>query len=333
MKTKIIATIGPSTQTKEVIEKMVQAGVNVFRLNMSHGTVGWNEKMVKLIQSTTNAEVLLDTKGPEIRTCHVEHDVHLAKGEELLIVDDSREQEEFDPQKCVPVTYDKIASIVKEGSQIIIDSGAVIVEVTKIEEGVVWTKTLRGGKVTSRRHVNLPGAYIDLPILTKWDEKNLVMGAKNDVDKIALSFTRNVEDIRIARKFLKKEGSKARIIAKIENQEALENIDAIIDEADEVMVARGDLGVEVMWYTIPQIEQDIINKCNEKNTPVIVATEMMASMKDNPRPTRAETMDVAIAVQVGANYVMLSDETTVGHYPVQTVKAMKQIAEYAENNK
>lgn len=331
MKTKIIATVGPATQSPEMLKELEKEGVSVFRLNMSHGTVGWNESMVQLIHENTSAKVLLDTKGPEIRTCHVEHDVHVTKGETIIIADERHNPHEFDPLQCILVTYEKIASIVKNGMKIIIDSGSVILEVEKIENGVVWTKVLRPGVITSRRHVNIPGAYIDLPILTDMDEKNLLMGIKQGFDKVAVSFTRHAEDVRQVRQFLAKHGGKAIIVAKIENQEALENIDEIIAEADEIMIARGDLGVEIMWYEVPHREFEILEKCKKAGRQVIVATEMMTSMKESPRPTRAEVMDVTIAVKSGANFVMLSDETTVGKFPAQTVKAMRQIAEYTES--
>lgn len=332
MKTKIIATMGPAVESVEKIKQLITAGVSFFRLNLSHGTVSWNEGIIEKIRDNTDAEIILDTKGPEIRTCLMEHAVHVESGQELVITTSTYATKDFGRIKKIAVTYDAILTIVKPGDSIAIDSGKIMTEVLRISSDAIYTKVLTGGIITSTRHVNLPGVLIDLPILTEGDKLNLLMGCKYGVDKVAVSFVRGKKDVEDVRAFLTSNGSKAKIVSKIEHVAAMENLDEIIEVSDEIMVARGDLGIEIPWYSVAIAEELIIKKCKEKKCPVIVATQMMSSMQNNAIPTRAEVMDVTIAVQLGAGCVMLSEETTIGKFPIETVKSMKMIAEYAEEH-
>lgn len=326
MKTQIIATLGPVTQDEEKIKELIDAGVSVLRINMSHGNVEWTKGIVEKIRKSTDARIMLDTKGPEIRVSKVPQAIEIQNNEMVQI---AYEKDATSPE-IIPVTYPGISNILKAGDKIVIDSGKMVARVDHIEGSIIYALVIQGGTITSGRHLNLPGVYIDLPILTESDKENITAAASFQFDKLALSFVRNKEDIEEARAFLKTLNVEAKIISKIEHVAALENLMEIIEASDEIMVARGDLGVEIPWHKIAVKEEQIIQACKEKGKPVIVATQMLLSMQENAIPTRAEVMDVTIAVQLGANFIMLSDETTVGKYPKETVQAMKKIAEYAE---
>ncbi len=327
-KTKIVATIGPATETKEMFTRILDAGVNVARINMSHGTYEEQSRKIKTIKAVAKKEgyplaILLDLCGPKIRIGDfADGVVELVEGSELVLTG----------QKCVGdasrvhFSYPHIETDIKAGMTLMLDDGKKKLLVTKVVGTDIYTKVIVGGTTKSRRGVNIPGAYLSIDALTAKDKKDLVFGLEQGIDFVALSFVRTAEDIDALRKLLKKYKSHAQIVAKIETQEAVEHIDAIIERADAIMVARGDLAIEVGPEKVPSLQKDIINKCNEVGKPVIVATQMLESMITTPVPTRAEVSDVANAIFDGADAVMLSEETTLGKYPVQAVQMMHDIA-------
>ncbi len=329
MQTKIIATIGPDTRDMESLKKIYKAGARIFRLNMSHGSKDWHAKTIENIQSVAaDIEVMLDTKGPEIRTG--DEVMTLNNNEKLVIYTKDKPKTKY---KTLFSNYPYFAKTVKKWQIIVINEGKSLAEVIEIKQDYVITTVTQWGNITPKRHLNLPGCHLKIDILTKDDITNLSLVKEYKIHKVAASFVRNAEDIRTIRKLLKSYGSNAEIIAKIENQEGVDNIEEILKETDGIMVARWDLWVEVPWCTIPVIEEKLIKACNQADKFVIVATQMLSTMVKNPYPTRAEVTDVAVAVQFGADAVMLSDETANWGYPDIAVKTMKKIAEYAEQNK
>ncbi len=321
--TKIVATLGPASDSEEKIRKLYEAGVNVFRLNFSHGNHTYFRKLIKNIRKVSEkAGIMLDTKGPEVRT-------GMIKDGEIIIQDSQKiiftnKQIEGDCNK-VTINYKKLDNL-KKGNRILIDDGLIEAEVLgKVKEGIK-AKILNGGILGSRKTVSIQGHSVELPFLSKKDKEDLAFGAKQGVDFIAASFVRTKKDIAELRSFLAKKRSKAMIISKIEHWQAIDNIKDIVSASDGVMVARGDLGVEVNLQKVPQMQANIINLCNELGKPVIVATQMLESMKHNPRPTRAEISDVAHAIIQGADAIMLSGETAAGKYPVHAVKIMTKMA-------
>lgn len=333
-KTKIVATIGPASESQEMLEKLSKAGMNVCRLNFSHGTHEGALVQVQNIRAVaeklqTPIAILQDLSGPKIRIGDFYQErVILKKGTIFTLT----------TKACVGdetkafVNYKALPKEVKKGNIILLDDGKKALEVISVSEDEVKCRVTVGGETKGRRGVNLPGVSLKISCLTPKDKKDLVFGIEQNVDFVALSFVRRASDIRELRGILAKSKSTAKIIAKIETHEAIENIDAIIEETDGVMVARGDLAVEVPAEQVPILQKMIIEKCNVAGKPVIVATQMMESMIKTPVPTRAEVSDVANSILDGADAVMLSEESALGSYPVETVAMMQKVALMMEKN-
>ncbi|MEZ5539402.1 MAG: pyruvate kinase [Pseudomonadales bacterium] len=330
-KTKIICTIGPATESYEMLKKMAQAGMNVVRLNMSHGDHHSHAKVIKAVK-TLNKELqhpiplLLDTQGPEIRTGTLKNDLELKRGD---IISVSARADDVE-STSLNINYHDLINDVKIGDKITVDNGIINLEVLEVQGRVMRCKVLDGGRLKSRRHVNLPGIRVNLPAITTKDREDILFGMKQEVDFIALSFVREANDIRELRKLLGSKADKIKIIAKIEDQEGVKNIEEIVAAADGVMVARGDLGVEINIEDLPNVQRQIVRLCQEHGKRVIVATHLLESMIENPIPTRAEVTDVANAIEEEVDCIMLSGETTVGKYPLRCVEYMDRIARTTE---
>ena len=334
-KTKVVATIGPACSDKEVLKKMILAGVNVARLNFSHGTHQEQKQKIDTIKEARkaldkNIAILLDTKGPEIRTGKFEkNEATLTEGQSFILTT----EEVLGNETICSVTYKDIAKDVAVGDRILIDDGLIELSVVEISKNQVNCIVNNTGIVKDNKGVNIPGVRLNLPSITEKDYADILFGIENQVDFIAASFVRKAKDIEEIRTILKHNGGgDIRIIAKIENQEGLDNLDAIIEAADGVMVARGDLGVEIPQEQVPLAQKNIIKKCNMAGKPVITATQMLDSMMRNPRPTRAEVADVANAIFDGTDAIMLSGETAAGKYPIESVQSMTEIALAVEEN-
>ncbi|MGM0945629.1 MAG: pyruvate kinase [Bacteroidota bacterium] len=333
-KTKILATIGPASNNYETIKSLAAAGANVFRLNFSHGTHDIHQEVVKIIRRINkelncNLGILQDLQGPKIRVGEVENNgVEINPGDQITITNDPV----VGTKSLVSTVYQNLPNDVEEGDRILIDDGNLELVVNSTDGKNVNCTVIHGGILKSRKGINLPNTKVSAPSLTEKDLEDLEFGLAQEVDWIALSFVRSAEDIHDLRERIQKAGKSCKIVAKIEKPEALENIDAIIEATDAIMVARGDLGVEVPMEIVPLWQKRMVEKCKLACKPVIIATQMMESMIVNPRPTRAETNDVGNAVLDGADAVMLSAETASGNYPVHAVKAMSSIISYLESN-
>ncbi len=333
--TKIIATIGPATSSPEMLEQLLLAGMNVVRINASHGDHNDHKEIIENIRKLdeelgANTAILLDLQGPKLRIGELEGDkMELETGSELVI----RVGEEIGSKGVVFTNYDSFANDVNPGEPVLLDDGKIQLEVISSDSKTeVVCKVIFGGTLWPRKGINLPKTVISLPCITEKDEIDLAFALDQNVDWIGLSFVRNPNDIVQLRERIKKENKHARIVAKIEKPEAVEKLDEIIEVTDAVMIARGDLGVEIPMEEVPLIQREIIEKCLSASRPVIVATQMMESMIENSTPTRAEVNDVASAVFDGTDAVMLSAETSVGKFPVHTVQAMCQIIKTAEDS-
>lgn len=328
-KTKIVCTIGPSSESPEIIEDLIKNGMNVARLNFSHGTHEEHLAKMKTIRKVRRKlnrpiAIMLDTKGPEIRTGNFNIDeVFLKPGDVFTLT--TRDVE--GTEEIVSVSYKGLPNDVEVGSVIYIDDGLVQLEVTEIKDGTdVVCRALNNGVLSNHKGVNLPGSKTNLPAITPKDIDDIKFGIENDIDLIAASFVRKKEDVYEIRRILEDNGGEhIKIISKIESQEGVDNIEEIIEASDGIMVARGDLGVEIRTELIPIVQKEIIRKANKAAKPVITATQMLDSMIRNPRPTRAETTDVANAIIDGTDCVMLSGETAGGKYPVEAVSTMRNI--------
>jgi len=334
-KTKIICTIGPATESIEMLEKLANAGMNVARLNMSHGDHASHAKIIQAIQSLNKKlnhpiAVLLDTQGPEIRTGDMVNDLHLTEGDTISIVARGAEDVE---SSSIHINYEDLINDVDVGDMITVDNGLINLEVLSKEDRVMQVKVIDGGLLKSKRHVNLPGIRVNLPAITDKDRRDIEFGMQQGVDFIALSFVRQADDIHELRELLGDKADKTKIVAKLEDQEAITNMVDIIAAADGIMVARGDLGVEIPLEVLPRIQRRIIRTCAEMGKRVIVATHMLESMIENPIPTRAEVTDVANAVYEEADAIMLSGETTVGKYPVKCVEILNRISRSTESSR
>lgn len=333
-KTKIVATIGPASSSKEALLMLVKEGVDVFRLNFSHGT---HEDHLKVINNLTEiietydipVGILADLQGPKLRVGEIEGgSLELLKGDVLTFV----------PEPClgnrerIYMSYESFAQDVNVGERVLVDDGKLVLEVIEIKGQKVKLEVKHGTSISSKKGVNLPETKVTLPSLTEKDLKDLEFILTQPVNWIALSFVRHVKDILELKAIIEERSHYAKVIAKIEKPEAVKHLKAIVNATDAVMVARGDLGVEVPMEKLPAIQKDIIKRCLQKAKPVIVATQMMESMIENPSPTRAEITDVANAVLDGADAVMLSGETSVGAHPDLVVKAMNKIIHEAENH-
>ncbi|QJC38258.1 pyruvate kinase PykF [Enterobacteriaceae endosymbiont of Donacia marginata] len=331
-KTKIVCTIGPSSESKYILSNLLNLGMNIIRLNFSHGTHDDHQKRIdtlkKIIKKTgKNAAILLDTKGPEIRTMKLYQgkDVYLYTGKKFILTTD---KSVIGNNKCVAITYPSLINDLNIGNKILIDDGLIAMKVLKIINDKIICKILNNGKLSENKSINLPGISIKLPSLSKKDKYDLIFACKNKIDYIAASFIRKKQDILEIKKFLEKHnGNDIKIIAKIENQEGLNNFDEILEVSDGIMVARGDLGVEIPVENVIFAQKMIIKKCNYFGKVVITATQMLDSMIKNPRPTRAEAGDVANAILDGTDAVMLSGESANGRYPLEAVSIMATICE------
>jgi pyruvate kinase len=332
-RTKIVATMGPASNTEERLEALIQAGMNVARLNFSHGEHAIHGQTIANVRKVdeklgTHTALLADLQGPKLRIGELEGgQIDLTKGEELLI----RTGKETGTSGVVYTSYLQFARDVKAGEPVLMDDGKLELRVLETDgEGEVRCEVVHGGVLKPRKGINLPSTAISLPCITEKDAADLAYALEQDVDWIGLSFVRNAQDIVELRERIEAEGKHTRIIAKIEKPEALEDLDGILEETDAVMIARGDLGVEIPKQEVPLVQKDIIQRCMHMGKPVIVATQMMESMIEASVPTRAEVNDVANAVLDGADAVMLSAETSVGAYPVEAVTAMTDIIESME---
>ncbi|MCG1163912.1 pyruvate kinase [Staphylococcus epidermidis] len=333
-KTKIVCTIGPASESEEMLEKLMNAGMNVARLNFSHGSheehkarIDTIRKVAKRLNKTIG--LLLDTKGPEIRTHNMKDGlIVLEKGKEVIV---SMDEVEGTPEKF-SVTYENLINDVNIGSHILLDDGLVELQVKEInkDKGEVKCDILNTGELKNKKGVNLPGVKVNLPGITDKDADDIRFGIKENVDFIAASFVRRPSDVLDIRQILEEEKAEITIFPKIENQEGIDNIEEILEVSDGLMVARGDMGVEIPPESVPMVQKDLIRKCNKLGKPVITATQMLDSMQRNPRATRAEASDVANAIYDGTDAVMLSGETAAGQYPEEAVKTMRNIAVSAE---
>ena len=331
-KTKIVCTIGPKTESKEVLKQLLEAGMNVMRLNFSHGDYEEHGRRISnlrevMAETGMRAAILLDTKGPEIRTIKLEggNDVSLVAGQEFTFTTD---RTVIGNNKIVAVTYEGFASDLKAGDTVLVDDGLIAMEVKEVSGNKVKCIVKNNGDLGENKGINLPNVSVNLPALAEKDINDLKFGCEQGIDFVAASFIRKAEDVLAVRKVLCENGGEnVKIISKIENQEGLNNFNEILEVTDGVMVARGDLGVEIPVEEVPFAQKMMIEKCNEAGKPVITATQMLDSMIKNPRPTRAEANDVANAIIDGTDAVMLSGETAKGKYPVEAVKVMARIAE------
>ena len=331
-RTKIICTLGPATNSLEKIIELIHAGMDVARLNFSHGSHAEHKARIDLVREASRRTgkpiaILQDLQGPKIRIGTLEKTVLLKQGERLIITTDDI----IGTYDRVSTTYKEIVYDVQRGDRILIDDGLLEVKVLDKTDREVITEVVVGGLLKSQKGLNLPGVNMSVPSLSEKDIEDAHFGLDNEVDMIALSFVRTAKDIQQLSDIIRSRGKNAWIVAKIERPEAIENIDEIIAAANAVMVARGDLGVEMKTSAVPVLQKLIVQKCNAAYKPVIIATQMLESMTENPRPTRAEASDVANAVFDGTDAVMLSGETAAGKYPVETVKTMCEIINSVES--
>ncbi|MEK3852875.1 pyruvate kinase [Cytobacillus sp. FSL H8-0458] len=335
-KTKIVCTIGPASESVEKLTQLIEAGMNVARLNFSHGDFEEHGQRIQNIREASaktgkTVAILLDTKGPEIRTNNmVDGAIELRAGENIII---SMNEVEGTAEKF-SVTYAGLIEDVHTGSKILLDDGLIGLEVTKIDKAnsEIHTKILNSGTLKNKKGVNVPGVSVNLPGITEKDAQDIIFGIEQGVDFIAASFVRRASDVLEIRQLLEEHNaSYINIIPKIENQEGVDNIEEILEISDGLMVARGDLGVEIPAEEVPLVQKKLIKKCNAQGKPVITATQMLDSMQRNPRPTRAEASDVANAIFDGTDAIMLSGETAAGSYPVEAVQTMHNIASRAES--
>ncbi|WP_243291243.1 pyruvate kinase [Bacillus sp. FJAT-47783] len=334
-KTKIVCTIGPASESVETLEKLMEAGMNVTRLNFSHGDYEEHGARIENIRKAAqklgkNVAILLDTKGPEIRTHTMENGaIELQAGSNLIV----SMTEVVGTTEKISVTYEGLIDDVHLGSTILLDDGLIGLEVVDIDKAnnEIKTKVLNSGTLKNKKGVNVPGVSVKLPGITEKDAKDIVFGIEQGVDFIAASFVRRASDVLEIRELLEEHRAEnIQIIPKIENQEGVDNIDEILEVSDGLMVARGDLGVEIPAEEVPLVQKELIQKCNKLGKPVITATQMLDSMQRNPRPTRAEASDVANAIFDGTDAIMLSGETAAGSYPVEAVQTMHNIASRVE---
>lgn len=334
-KTKIVCTIGPSSESLENVKKLILAGMNVARLNFSHGDFEEHGNRIKNIRQACkelnkNVAILLDTKGPEIRTGKLEVEpIELVQDEFITLTT----EEILGTKDRISITYKDLPSDVEPGSTILIDDGLIGLTVIEVSGTEIKCRIVNGGTIKSKKGVNVPGVAISLPGITEKDANDIIFGIEQDVDFIAASFVRKASDVLEIRELLAEHNAgHIQIISKIENQQGVDNLDEILEVSDGLMVARGDLGVEIPAEEVPLAQKLMINKCNVAGKPVITATQMLDSMQRNPRPTRAEASDVANAIFDGTDAIMLSGETAAGKYPVESVLTMSRIAEKAESS-
>ena len=331
---KIVCTLGPSSNSYEKIKAMAKAGMDVARLNFSHGTHDDHQKVIKIIRRISNElnkpiSILQDLQGPKIRILKfAEGFIELKRGQKFILTT----RNVLGDNEIVSVSYKSFAKDVKPNDIILLDDGLLKLKVEKIKGQDVMCKVIFGGVLSNHKGLNLPGNILSVNALTNKDKKDLQFGIINDVDYVALSFVQKPEDISDIKKIISRAKKEIPVVAKIEKPQAVDSIEEIIDKSDVIMVARGDLGVEVSAEEVPSIQKRIIALCNKKGTPVITATQMLESMIYNPRPTRAEASDVANAILDGTDAVMLSGETAVGKFPVTSIQTMHRIVNLTEKN-
>ncbi len=331
-KTKIVCTLGPASESLEIIEELIRSGMDVARLNFSHGSLQGHGAKIESLRKISrrlgrNVAILQDLAGPKIRIGSFKEGYAVLKpqGSFTLTIRDVAGDEHQ-----VSVNYRNLPLEVKRGDTILISDGALELEVTDTTSTDIKCRVMVGGPIASRKGINLPSGTLSIPSLTENDRQNLIFGINKGIDFVALSYVRMAEDVKGVREIMKSKGAKIPIIAKIETRQALDNIDALLEEVDGIMVARGDLGVETPLERVPLVQKMLIRKANALGKPVITATQMLGSMVNNPRPTRAEVTDIANAIFDGTDALMLSEETAVGNYPVESVRTMANIATASE---
>ncbi len=333
-RTKIVFTLGPATESEEMLEKIIRAGADVARLNMAHAKHEWTRMVIRRIRAAANRvgreiAIMMDIKGPEIRTGDVAAPIELRPGEifDFTVKPGGGDNEEV---RSVDVNYKDLVNDIAVGDTVLVDNGLIRLEVLEKREARIRCRVLTQGQLTSRRHINLPGVKVNLPSFTEKDRADTLVGIEEGIDFVALSFVREGKDVEALREFLRANNSRAQIIAKIEDQSAIANLQEIVESCDALMVARGDLGIECPFEDLPIIQRRAVKACLAHGKPVIIATHMLESMITSPMPTRAEITDVANAVFELADCVMLSGETTVGRYPIECVEILDKIARRIE---
>lgn len=333
--TKIVFTIGPATNSVNILKQMFDGGVDVCRFNMAHADHDWARQAIANIREASMAvgrkiALMMDVKGPEIRTGPLDEPFQLERDDEFDFFLERGAEPVREGVRGVRVNYPDLARDVAAGDTILVDSGLIRLRVEEVRPDRVRCVVRIGGSLGSRRHINLPGVHVNLPALTEKDRDDIVMGVENGIDFFALSFVRSPDDLDITRRFIEELGSRAKVIGKIEDQSAISNLEDIVKASDGLMVARGDLGIEIPYETLPLVQRRAVRTCQRLGKPVIVATQMLESMIHNPLPTRAEVTDIANAVFEQADCVMLSGETTVGKYPVECINVMNRIINSVE---
>jgi len=332
-RTKIIATLGPATGSVEAIARLLEAGVNVFRLNMSHGDHAMHQQLFRRIraavkQSGINAAIMADLCGPKIRTGKFENGrAELKRGNQITVTT----RKLTGNATLIPSQYKNLHKDVSVGERILLNDGLIALEVTQIKGMDIICRVIYGGIISDHKGINMPDSLVSAPALTAKDRKDATFALKNKADYLSLSFVRTDDEVKLLRRLIAKSGHDAAIISKIETPQALENIEAILDVSDAIMVARGDLGVELDPQEVPVAQLQLIDCARKKNRPVIVATQVLESMIENPRPTRAEISDISYAVSSGADALMLSAESSVGKYPIKSVRMMDQAIRHTES--
>lgn len=331
-RTKIVATVGPAVDTKEKLEALIDRGANVFRLNTSHGTKEYHLDVIKKIREICKEKgaycaIMIDLQGPKIRVGNLKEELSLKNGDKVIFANG-----DFDGTEIIPVDYKGICADIKEGAKILLDDGKIQAVADKIKDNKVYATITNGGILKSRKGLNIPGATNSLEAVTKKDIEFIKFALENEADYIALSFVRQKEDVLLAKKYINDLGGTIPVISKLEKPQAIENLKSIISVSDAIMVARGDLGIELSAVDVPICQKKIIEECNKQKKPVIVATQMLESMIEEPIPTRAESSDVANAILDGADAVMLSGETSVGKFALEAVETMAKIAHTVENS-
>ncbi|NEQ55112.1 MAG: pyruvate kinase [Leptolyngbya sp. SIO3F4] len=330
-RTKIVATIGPASRSPGIIKQLMLAGMNVARLNFSHGTYADHAEQIRQLRAVSDElemplTLLQDLQGPKIRVGQLPAaGIELVSGEKLTLVPEDSPQ-----SGAITIDYPYLAEEAIPGTQVLLDDGLLELRVESIQGNAVECSVVTGGILKSRKGVNLPSLNLRLPSLTEKDKEDLAFGVEQEVDIVSLSFVRKPEDVQELKALLAEKGADIPVLAKLEKPQAIENLEAIVDECDAIMVARGDLGVEMKPEKVPLIQKRIIRMCNQKGVPVITATQMLDSMTHSPRPTRAEASDVANAIIDGTDAVMLSGESAIGDYPVESVQMLARIATYVE---
>lgn len=334
-KTKIIATLGPASESPEMINNFIKAGVSIFRFNMKHNDLKWHKQRIQRVRRVSHdlkkpVAILMDIQGPEVRVGYLPgRRVVLKKNEEVIFTNYYREGQ----QKVIMLDNLKLIQSLEKGHQISLANGTLKFEILGNRDGQVKARVIQGGLLEERKGVNFPGIDVDLPTLTNNDLENLKLASSVGVDFVALSFVRSEKDVLFLKKQIKKLGFCALVVAKIETKKAIENFDKIVAVSDAIMVARGDLAVELAYEKVPYFQKEMIRTCRTLGKPVIVATEMLETMTKNPQPTRAEISDVANAVYDSADALMLSGESATGQYPFEAVKTMVQVIDFIESKR